>query len=117
MGYRSDVAVVITVERKESFELILNELNAMELVKKYGSISDNGVDGICIKWESIKWYTGFMGYDEINAFVKWLSKEAEEENISYHFIRIGEDVSDIEEKVEGEPLYWAYVERSITTGF
>ena len=120
MSYRSNVAIMITAENKDNFKKYLEELKTDKLLKELvlcGEISDNGVDGIRLSWENIKWYNTFGTYPEINAFEDWLDKIIEDDATSYHFIRIGEDLEDIEERVEGDPKYWVYITRKLETEF
>lgn len=120
MGYRSDVAVMITAENKENFKKYLEELKNDPLLKQlvsYGKMADNGRDGIRLNWESIKWYDTFGTFPEINAFEEWLDKIVEDEETSYHFVRIGEDLEDVEENIEGDPKYWVYITRQLTPEF
>jgi hypothetical protein len=123
MGYRSNVTTVITVENKKNFKKYLKELKELkddESMKELiddAEFTDNGVDGIRLSWESIKWYNCLGSYPEIIAFENWLDKIAEDEDTSYHFVRIGEDLDDVEERIEGDPKYWVYIERRLETDF
>lgn len=120
MGYRSDVAVIITAENEENFKKYLEELKTDKLLKElldYGEITDNGVDGIRLRWDNIKWYNSLHTFPEIDAFEDWLLKIAEDEGTSYHFVRIGEELDDVEERVEGDPIYWVYITRTLEPEF
>ena len=118
MGYRSNVAVVITAENK--FKKYLEELKTNEVMRpliEEADFADNGEDGIRLSWSSIKWYNYLGTYPEIIAFEEWLDKITEDEGTSYHFVRVGEELDDIEEKIEGDPKYWIYIERQLSPEF
>ena len=115
MGYRSDVAVIITAENKDNFKRYVEELKSMQTGDFADEIKDNGVDGIRISFSDIKWYRDF-GFEEIDEFEEWLDK-IEEDGESYHFVRIGEDLDDVEENIVGDPKYWVYIERKLEPEF
>jgi hypothetical protein len=97
MGYRSDVALVLSKKGNE------------ELSKYYHSLSEdartelesliNFSDKHCLNkkgehlfiWESYKWYAGFPDVDLLEKFLNTLNHD------EYLFIRIGEDLSDVDE--------------------
>ena len=84
MGYYSDVA--IAVQKKDYIKL---------RQEKY----------VVLKWQSIKWYNDF---EEISLIEKFLKK------IPHHdFIRIGEEMDDIEE-YQGTHHYLIEVQRDIS---
>lgn len=119
MGYRSEVMVAITVENEDNFKKYLEELkdNRFFHLIDGDTISTNGKDGIKLHWPSIKWYNTFGSYPEINEFESWLDEIVEDEGTSYHFIRVGEELEDVEERIEGDPNYWVYIDRSLSADF
>lgn len=80
--------------RKEDFELLKEfdkeNKNLMELLEVAEAKESRGV--VVIKWDSLKWYPEFPEVRAINKFLWQLSNEDK----PYKFIRIGEDVDDIE---------------------
>jgi len=119
MGYRSNVAVMITAENKENFNRYLKELKesedeALQSIIEDSDMADNGEDAIRLNWEDVKWYED---YEDVGAFEDWLESITGDEGTSYHFVRIGEDLDDIEERIEGDPNYWVYIERQLSTDF
>ena len=110
MGYYSDVAVRIEIAEgydvnkvienfKENFN---NEYEVFDLENHLHYVKR----GIVICGYSLKWYDSF---GDVQAFYKWCEEqEADNENIEgIHFVRIGEDLDDIEERVYGE--LWDYI--------
>lgn len=100
MGYRSD------------FKLSTNEKGKEILSNKVGKWikQETDSDYWCFEWEHqdlernhfilsgtyLKMYDGF---DEIDALNDAMD-EMDEKDISYHYVRLGEDFSDVEERYE-----------------
>ena len=96
MGYRSQVYLKTTTEGW----LVLKKLNdSIENPEhrplQYAEIKKTPTGFYKISFDDIKWYEGT--YAEVDNFMNGLDK-LEEQDIPYSFIRIGEDVSDIEHK-------------------
>jgi hypothetical protein len=94
MGYYSDVAVGMSAE---NFKLLWEK--EKELVDEQGSILDmmsefidRPEDGTVVMiWHYFKWY------GELVKRIEKFLDEIDERNESYYFLRIGEDLDDIEE--------------------
>ena len=93
MGYRSEVALKTTTEGW----IILQQMNK-EPVNDYekplygATIERNKAGFYKISFTDVKWYDG---YEQVENFNKALDK-MKAQNVPYSFIRIGEDVDDIE---------------------
>jgi hypothetical protein len=104
MGYRSDVRIRTTKEgyeiMKEEIDKYLNEkvednldYTPENLVKHTDNIDDDG-EVVTMDWNYVKWYDFFP---EIMAVSNALGI-LQEKDIDFQFMRIGEDLDDIEEK-------------------
>jgi len=106
MGYRSEVTLVLT---RNGLSALYNKIpDAMRKITEYADKFVRRDDVFLLCWGHIKWYDS---YDEINAVEKALRGL---DNDDYHFLRIGEDNDDTEEKGG----YWdnpfdTYISRSI----
>ena len=98
MGYRSEVAIVIG---EDDFNELKRNDKVRELLKcaeiiRYLNSSQNIIS---IYWDWIKWYET---YEDVNIIENFLDNLQEKEH-SYHFVRVGEELEDIEERYyEGE---------------
>ena len=95
MGYRSEVVIAID-NRYKNYQLICPNVGYTFLEK----LSDEKIqreDYVIYLFSSIKWYDV---YKDISNVHKYLI-ELKEQNIDYGFLRLGEEVGDIEE--EGNP--------------
>ena len=119
MGYRSDVAIAI---HKDQIGEFLTFLNTTELMAEiFGDMSDFHLDKDYQEeghWlftvDSVKWYSS---YKDIQMFEKFFTAmdETVEHNAQYRFLRIGEQVEDIEYRGE----WWdsnIFVRREIAIG-
>lgn len=109
MGYYSEVAIAMWQDDlKEMFALASSKDNALNLLKN-AEIRESGNKSV-IYWNSIKWYDG---YDE----VKFIRSFLKQNNKDYYFVRVGEEIGDIEEinsTNDGYELYGEmYPEQSI----
>ena len=110
MGYRSDVVIMITKGNKD-ISTIKRELNEDEKILpllKWAEVFQVGADGIRMGFSWIKWY-------EIQRITNYLTENAQAQNLSYSFVRVGEEDGDIEQINEGTPKYLAYVSTTIST--
>ena len=114
MSYYNDIMVVITVGDEETFKRYLKELKAMEIFKHGAKLSDNGEDGIKI---AITHINHWRSHENDKQFMQWLDTIEEDEDTSYHYVRIGENLEDIEENIWNDPVYWVYIERSLSSDF
>lgn len=96
MGYRSQVYLKTTTEGW----LVLKKFNDSienpdHRPLQYAEIQKTSTGFYKIYFDDIKWYEG--SFPEVDNFMNGLEK-LEEQDIPYSFIRIGEDVDDIEHK-------------------
>ena len=103
MGYRSDVAIAIHKDLQGDFLTFLNTEELMAQI--FGDHSDfhldkdyQGEGHWLFTADDIKWYASFDDYADIQMFEKFMDamEEEEEKREKYRFIRIGEEIEDIE---------------------
>ena len=102
MGYRSDVRIMTT---KKGYEELKKYTDKYLEDKKYSygnllddlQISEETKFAKYFGWDSIKWYDGCEGYEDVDAIMNGLD-HLEENNYSYRFARIGESYDDYDEK-------------------
>jgi hypothetical protein len=122
MGYRSDVKALIYPVSGEHNLLNYDKLKTL-MNTTFKDVFDAWNDEY-FKWndenrvlefsaDSIKWYDG---YPDIQKFAKFLT-EVHELEYEYEFIRLGEDMDDIEEDSTGDSQGFLYVSRSIEVVF
>ena len=118
MGYRSDVAVVIYGDHRDPdrYELLKTLMNTT-LKDVYTELDsnaewhDNPAGVLEFKIDDVKWYES---YPDVQRFMDMLDKIGEIAGFNYEFVRVGEEVEDIENKSEGQCLeYLISVTRSI----
>ena len=112
MGYRSTVVLAVTkTARPYLMHFLGKSPESMTLAFKHADdkIEDfQSEDGsVMFRWDAIKWYEG---YKDIDAFVEFMDhmdgEDIEDEDGQdpangdehYRFVRIGEDVEDIEQR-------------------
>ena len=94
MGYRSDITLTVT---KECFRSLLNGISGTEQEKgQIKAVLINDPDEIRVNehsltiiWDWYKWYSSDPG-------VAYIENAMRKTDLTYHFIRIGEDSEDIE---------------------
>lgn len=94
MGYYSDVA--LTLKKADAIELVRQAQEntyAKDLFDLVKSIHE-GSDYVTFVWNCVKWYSQLDGVQFVTDFYQALG--------TYHFQRIGEDLTDIEEDWNGE---------------
>ena len=123
MGYRSDVAIAIHKDLQGDFLTFLNTEELMAHI--FGDMSDfqldkdyQGEGHWLFTASSIKWYATFDDYADIQMFEKFMDamEEEEEKREKYRFLRIGEELEDIEYRGD----WWEselYVKREIQVGY
>lgn len=109
MGYYSEVAIAMWQDDlKEMFALASSKDNALNLLKN-AEIRESGNKSV-IYWNSVKWYDGYDEVKFIRSFLKQNNKE-------YYFVRVGEEIGDIEEidNIDDRYELWdeVYPEQSI----
>jgi hypothetical protein len=105
MGYRSDVAVVIYGDNRDSkkYDLLKTLMNTTfkEAYEAWDSQCE-WHDHKCaleFKIEGVKWYDSNPG---VQSFMLMLSDIGSIEGLNYEFIRLGEDDTDIDYQEAGE---------------
>ena len=124
MGYRSDVAIAIHKDLQGEFLTFLNTEKLMAQI--FGEMSDFNLDKDYQsegQWlftaDQIKWYADWDEvYPEIHMFEKFMDtmEEVVEKREKYRFIRIGEELEDIEYRGD----WWEseiHVRREIQVGY
>lgn len=123
MGYRSQVACVISVDRrriedvegkskfiydKEKFK----EMMGFIKLSRFWELWNQGADQDAIGWangkfvmygEAWKWYPDF---EDVKAFHDMFNKMADIGGISGYFLRVGEERDDVEEDHFGDDPDW-----------
>jgi len=105
MGYRSEIAIAIHKDVIGEFLTFLKTTKVMhEIFGQYGFTLDKDFQGKghwLFTESQIKWYTMMEDdYPEVDAFEKFFSLMDEDEKTEdkYRFIRIGEELDDIERR-------------------
>jgi hypothetical protein len=122
MGYRSDVKALIYPVSGEHNLLNYDKLKTL-MNTTFKDVFD-AWDDEYFKWndehrvlefsaDSIKWYDG---YPDVARFTRFLS-EVQELEYEYEFIRLGEDMDDVEDDSTGDSEGYLYVSRSIEVVF
>ena len=122
MGYRSDVKALIYPVSGEHNLLNYDKLKTL-MNTTFKDVFDAWNDEY-FKWndenrvlefsaDSIKWYDS---YPDVARFTRFLS-EVQELEYEYEFIRLGEDMDDVEEDSTGDSEGYLYVSRSIEVVF
>lgn len=98
MGYRSDIAVLVYPTNREKYPLLktLMATTFKEIDNEWGANSHwEDTPGV-LRFEisDIKWYES---YPEVQRFEAFLH-DVEELGFEFEFIRIGEEIGDIERK-------------------
>ena len=103
MGYRSDIRIRTTKEGYEVMKkFVENYIKEKELkgtdwnLLEHAEITE-AEDSITLDWNYLKWYEGINGYEDVNAIMKSLD-ELSDKDIDYQYMRIGEEIDDIDER-------------------
>ena len=123
MGYRSDVAIAIHKDLHGEFLTFLKTEKLMSEI--FGDMSDftldkdfQGEGHWLFTCNSIKWYTTFNEFEDIQLFENFMDamEEVVEKREKYRFVRIGEEIEDIEYRGD----WWEseiHVKREIQVGY
>lgn len=105
MGYRSDIRIRTTKEGYEVMKKFVEDYIKEKELKgigwnllEYAEITE-AEDSITLDWTDLKWYEGISGYEDVDAIMYSLD-ELSDKDIDYQYIRIGEEVNDIDERWE-----------------
>ena len=111
MGYYSDVAITL---KREDMLCLFNEgmgySDEVRSVLKYGKLTEPSEGILTLYISCIKWYSAFESISFIENFINELE--------DYHFLRVGEDANDNEERCGDGELscdmsMYAYITREI----
>lgn len=107
MGYRSDIRIRTTKEgyevMKKFIEKYIKENMNEENLKGYdynllkSAEITEAEDSVTLDWNSLKWYEGIQGYEDVDAIMYSLD-ELSDKDIDYQYMRIGEEIDDIDER-------------------
>jgi hypothetical protein len=121
MGYRSDVTALVYPAGGEHNLLNYDRLKTLmnttfkDMLDTWGDYFNWDDRHRVLKFtaESIKWYDS---YPDVARFTVFLT-EVRDLEYEYEFIRIGEDMDDVEEDSTGDAENYMYVTRSIEVVF
>ena len=98
MGYRSDVAIAC---QKNAYKKI-KEAYEKGYVKPDRLLKNDPEGLIMVCFNDIKWFNGYEDIDAIEDVLNELDEGDEDDiweaELGYHFLRIGEDYGDVEER-------------------
>jgi arabinogalactan endo-1,4-beta-galactosidase len=104
MGYRSQVAVVIYGDGRNSEKYaLLKTLMNTTFKDAYTEFESNAEwhdnnHVLEFEMEDVKWYDG---YGDVQKFMNMLDEIGDIEGFNYEFIRLGEDTNDVDEQYGG----------------
>jgi len=130
MGYRSDVAYTIRfvsdddTKNRQSFYTFLAEAKSKAALA--GCFNDHWcaveVDEVRLRInftaDNVKWYEDYADVQCHEALLaladEWVNDELNNSDIAYKFVRVGEEVEDVETKTGGTAEWdWVHLCRSI----
>ena len=122
MGYRSEVAYVITFKDTPTKQqwVALTKLNAQfnKALKECNHVDNLEKDYISAHFRDVKWYDG---YEDVDMHMHMLDSISEDEpdGVNARFIRIGESSDDAQDDAYGEDGYSIdlYLSRVIDTEY
>ena len=124
MGYRSDVEIVFYPIKKEEFPLLklyVDENLPDEFEVGEATPSREWPEGnkyLHCRIEGVKWYDSYEEVDVYNrCFAGWEDMFGSPPKFIYEFMRVGEDVGDVEHRSAEGSNYVLQVETSITLNF
>ena len=130
MGYRSDVAYTIRfvsdddTKNRQSFYTFLAEAKSKAAIAGCFNAHWNEVEvdevrlRINFTADNVKWYEDYADVQCHEALIsladEWANDELNNSGIAYRFVRIGEEVEDVESRTGGTAEWdWVNVVRSI----
>jgi len=135
MGYRSDVAYTIRfvsdddTKNRQSFYTFLAEAKSKAAIAGCFNAHWNGCDAHWVKVDevrlrinftadNVKWYEDYADVQcheaLINLANEWVNDELNNSEIAYRFVRVGEEVEDVESRTGGTAEWdWVNVVRAI----
>ena len=122
MGYRSDVQGIIYGEEDQVTALLVAarlEGNKhmdvlLEWVKEVKFRAGGyEVSGLYLRWDDVKWYDD---YPEVKAWYR-LRDKAEERGLAYEFVRLGEELEDMEKVEIGDTMGVLFISRTVHVNY
>jgi hypothetical protein len=127
MGYRSDVSVVfytLDAERMPlaALKLWFDENYPHEVAKaEWAAKIEEGDDYLLVNYTDVKWYDDYTHPKEVDAALRRFTETFDAEDVvtehgapaAYDFVRIGEEVADIDTDRSGWTNYRLDVKREI----
>jgi hypothetical protein len=117
MGYRSDVHILFYADTPEDFPAM--KLAITENITTPGFLSQmesrRGRVGDILYFNifDIKWYDSYSEIQEFEKLFNLFDEMDRERGWNYEFVRIGEELDDIEEKHSANPGFYLRVTRSV----
>jgi hypothetical protein len=120
MGYRSVVEAVFYTRKEEEYPLL--KLYVDENIPKFWKEEDEkylkpikarNTWGYHFITDNVKWYESYPEIQEYSNFVERFEEFAESRNWAYEFVRLGEEMDDIEEHRSTHADYILSVSREI----
>jgi hypothetical protein len=109
MGYRSDVALAFNAETEKAFQEALKNVDGE--IKDFitgNAAFHKDMDGNTVRlWQAEKWYEDFPEVEFVENFIADLGEN------SYRFIRVGEELADVEERGDLYGVFELYPETRI----
>lgn len=105
MGYRSEVAAVIYGDARDSekYALLKTLMNTTfkEVYTEFEGTAEWHDDKCVLEFRmmGVKWYDS---YPDVNRFMTMLAEIGYIEGFNYEFLRVGEDVDDVDVQSNGE---------------
>lgn len=121
MGYRSQIALIVTLPKKVSYDTMLSKFKKAwndddDFACCFRVSSDKNEYGRYLKLitkSDLKWYETY--FKQVDDFMK-IVREFEDTYKSggLHYLRLGEDLTDVEEIIQGEPQEYVGFYRSLS---
>lgn len=124
MGYRSDIAIMLYAHKAEDASVLKVWFEQFqEGIREH--LYDNRIAynerGILFHAECTKWYDQYIDVQFIEnilrQFIDVFQTQDTQRAYNYEYIRIGEDMDDVEEKSGYGGFRWMSTERSIKLNF
>ena len=88
MGYYSDVKVICGNKAYEELKQVWEKVHLTP-----NRVTSDGKSSWLIEWDYVKWYPNF---EDVNAIEKTVNRIAYDESDGIYFVRVGEDINDVE---------------------
>ena len=106
MGYRSEVNLVFYTRHQEAVPFAALKLwfdenyPHREAREEWEARIETGGDWIMVIYEDVKWYQGYTHVEAVDRAMRSFIDTFEandKDNVAYEFVRVGEEIDDIEE--------------------